>query len=136
MCSLECTGEQSLKWYTVILTVCFSWKLSVKSLKAFDDSLYQLNLSVNFHLVMKRLVAYNQCCLNSSPISCSVFLTLLCNAIVQSFTSCPVGMVPTNLSMCMKSDTLASPYFFIMGHTKDTVRGILHVFLLAFLLYL
>ncbi|XP_057185186.1 membrane-associated guanylate kinase, WW and PDZ domain-containing protein 2 isoform X3 [Triplophysa rosa] len=30
------------------------------------------------------------------------------------------GMVPTNLSMCMKSDTLASPYFFIMGHTKDT----------------
>ncbi|XP_073724849.1 membrane-associated guanylate kinase, WW and PDZ domain-containing protein 2 isoform X4 [Misgurnus anguillicaudatus] len=30
------------------------------------------------------------------------------------------GMVPTNLSMCMKSDTLASPYFFIMGHSKDT----------------
>ncbi|XP_056126937.1 membrane-associated guanylate kinase, WW and PDZ domain-containing protein 2 isoform X1 [Rhinichthys klamathensis goyatoka] len=30
------------------------------------------------------------------------------------------GMVSTNLSMCMKSDTLASPYFFIMGHSKDT----------------
>ncbi|XP_016378717.1 membrane-associated guanylate kinase, WW and PDZ domain-containing protein 2-like isoform X3 [Sinocyclocheilus rhinocerous] len=30
------------------------------------------------------------------------------------------GMVPTNLTMCMKSDTLASPYFFIMGHSKDT----------------
>ncbi|XP_072520043.1 membrane-associated guanylate kinase, WW and PDZ domain-containing protein 2 isoform X1 [Salminus brasiliensis] len=30
------------------------------------------------------------------------------------------GMVPSNLSMCMKSDTLASPYFFIMGHSKDT----------------
>ncbi|XP_059402765.1 membrane-associated guanylate kinase, WW and PDZ domain-containing protein 2-like isoform X6 [Carassius carassius] len=32
------------------------------------------------------------------------------------------GMVPTNLTMCMKSDTLASPYFFIMGHSKDTCR--------------
>ncbi|XP_039514056.1 membrane-associated guanylate kinase, WW and PDZ domain-containing protein 2 isoform X5 [Pimephales promelas] len=32
------------------------------------------------------------------------------------------GMVSTNLSMCMKSDTLASPYFFIMGHSKDTCR--------------
>uniref|UniRef100_A0A8C2HB49 Membrane associated guanylate kinase, WW and PDZ domain containing 2b n=1 Tax=Cyprinus carpio TaxID=7962 RepID=A0A8C2HB49_CYPCA len=31
------------------------------------------------------------------------------------------GMVPTNLTMCMKSDTLASPCFFIMGHSKDTV---------------
>ncbi|XP_062856802.1 membrane-associated guanylate kinase, WW and PDZ domain-containing protein 2 isoform X2 [Trichomycterus rosablanca] len=30
------------------------------------------------------------------------------------------GMVPSNLSMCMKSDTLASPYFFIMGHSKET----------------
>uniref|UniRef100_A0A673GFH9 Membrane-associated guanylate kinase, WW and PDZ domain-containing protein 2-like n=1 Tax=Sinocyclocheilus rhinocerous TaxID=307959 RepID=A0A673GFH9_9TELE len=40
------------------------------------------------------------------------------------------GMVPTNLTMCMKSDTLASPYFFIMGHSKDTVRGILHASLL------
>ncbi|XP_053361561.1 membrane-associated guanylate kinase, WW and PDZ domain-containing protein 2 isoform X4 [Clarias gariepinus] len=30
------------------------------------------------------------------------------------------GMVPSNLPMCMKSDTLASPYFFIMGHSKDT----------------
>ncbi|KAL6480553.1 hypothetical protein MHYP_G00115860 [Metynnis hypsauchen] len=30
------------------------------------------------------------------------------------------GMVASNLSMCMKSDTLASPYFFIMGHSKDT----------------
>uniref|UniRef100_A0A9J7ZPU7 Membrane-associated guanylate kinase, WW and PDZ domain-containing protein 1 n=1 Tax=Cyprinus carpio carpio TaxID=630221 RepID=A0A9J7ZPU7_CYPCA len=30
------------------------------------------------------------------------------------------GMVPTNLTMCMKSDTLASPCFFIMGHSKDT----------------
>ncbi|XP_034032622.1 membrane-associated guanylate kinase, WW and PDZ domain-containing protein 2-like isoform X2 [Thalassophryne amazonica] len=30
------------------------------------------------------------------------------------------GMVPPNLSMCMKGDTLSSPYFFLMGHTKDT----------------
>uniref|UniRef100_A0A3Q2QE25 Membrane-associated guanylate kinase, WW and PDZ domain-containing protein 2 n=1 Tax=Fundulus heteroclitus TaxID=8078 RepID=A0A3Q2QE25_FUNHE len=37
------------------------------------------------------------------------------------------GMVPSNLSMCMKGDTLSSPYFFLMGHTKDTVRGKLHV---------
>lgn len=28
-------------------------------------------------------------------------------------------MVPPNLSMCMKGDTLSSPYFFLMG--KDTV---------------
>uniref|UniRef100_A0A3Q4G4L2 Membrane-associated guanylate kinase, WW and PDZ domain-containing protein 2 n=1 Tax=Neolamprologus brichardi TaxID=32507 RepID=A0A3Q4G4L2_NEOBR len=31
------------------------------------------------------------------------------------------GMVPPNLSMCMKGDTLSSPYFFLMGHSKDTV---------------
>uniref|UniRef100_A0A8C8E0A9 Membrane-associated guanylate kinase, WW and PDZ domain-containing protein 2 n=1 Tax=Oryzias sinensis TaxID=183150 RepID=A0A8C8E0A9_9TELE len=31
------------------------------------------------------------------------------------------GMVPSNLSMCMKGDTLSSPYFFLMGHSKDTV---------------
>uniref|UniRef100_A0A3B5MV19 Membrane associated guanylate kinase, WW and PDZ domain containing 2b n=1 Tax=Xiphophorus couchianus TaxID=32473 RepID=A0A3B5MV19_9TELE len=37
------------------------------------------------------------------------------------------GMVPSNLSMCMKGDTLSSPYFFLMGHSKDTVRGKLHV---------
>ncbi|TMS05751.1 Membrane-associated guanylate kinase, WW and PDZ domain-containing protein 2 [Larimichthys crocea] len=30
------------------------------------------------------------------------------------------GMVPSNLSMCMKGDTLSSPYFFLMGHSKDT----------------
>uniref|UniRef100_I3KBX2 Membrane-associated guanylate kinase, WW and PDZ domain-containing protein 2 n=1 Tax=Oreochromis niloticus TaxID=8128 RepID=I3KBX2_ORENI len=30
------------------------------------------------------------------------------------------GMVPPNLSMCMKGDTLSSPYFFLMGHSKDT----------------
>ncbi|XP_062403380.1 membrane-associated guanylate kinase, WW and PDZ domain-containing protein 2 isoform X2 [Sardina pilchardus] len=30
------------------------------------------------------------------------------------------GLVPSNLSMCMKSETLGSPYFFIMGHSKDT----------------
>lgn len=30
-------------------------------------------------------------------------------------------MVPPNLSMCMKGDTLSSPYFFLMGHSKDTV---------------
>uniref|UniRef100_A0A8C7NTR7 Membrane-associated guanylate kinase, WW and PDZ domain-containing protein 2 n=1 Tax=Oncorhynchus mykiss TaxID=8022 RepID=A0A8C7NTR7_ONCMY len=39
------------------------------------------------------------------------------------------GMVPSNLSMCMKSDTLSSPYFFLMGHSKVTVRENLHVFL-------
>uniref|UniRef100_A0A8C6TPK1 Membrane associated guanylate kinase, WW and PDZ domain containing 2b n=1 Tax=Neogobius melanostomus TaxID=47308 RepID=A0A8C6TPK1_9GOBI len=33
------------------------------------------------------------------------------------------GLVPSNLSMCMKGDTLSSPYFFLMGHSKDTVRG-------------
>uniref|UniRef100_A0A8C5DUS8 Membrane-associated guanylate kinase, WW and PDZ domain-containing protein 2 n=1 Tax=Gouania willdenowi TaxID=441366 RepID=A0A8C5DUS8_GOUWI len=37
------------------------------------------------------------------------------------------GMVPSNLSMCMKGDTLSSPYFFLMGHSKDTVRERLHV---------
>uniref|UniRef100_A0A6Q2ZIN5 Membrane-associated guanylate kinase, WW and PDZ domain-containing protein 2 n=1 Tax=Esox lucius TaxID=8010 RepID=A0A6Q2ZIN5_ESOLU len=31
------------------------------------------------------------------------------------------GMVPSNLTMCMKGDTLSSPYFFLMGHSKDTV---------------
>ncbi|KAK6319750.1 hypothetical protein J4Q44_G00088570 [Coregonus suidteri] len=30
------------------------------------------------------------------------------------------GMVPSNLSMCMKGDMLSSPYFFLMGHSKDT----------------
>uniref|UniRef100_A0A672JIR6 Membrane associated guanylate kinase, WW and PDZ domain containing 2b n=1 Tax=Salarias fasciatus TaxID=181472 RepID=A0A672JIR6_SALFA len=37
------------------------------------------------------------------------------------------GMVPSNLSMCMKGDTLSSPYFFLMGHSKDTVCEKLHV---------
>uniref|UniRef100_A0A672S852 Membrane-associated guanylate kinase, WW and PDZ domain-containing protein 1 n=1 Tax=Sinocyclocheilus grahami TaxID=75366 RepID=A0A672S852_SINGR len=46
------------------------------------------------------------------------------------------GMVPTNLTMCMKSDTLASPYFFIMGHSKDTVRGILHISRLYIFFYI
>ncbi|CDQ89776.1 unnamed protein product, partial [Oncorhynchus mykiss] len=32
----------------------------------------------------------------------------------------PVGMVPSSLSMCMKSDKHGSPYFFLMGHSKDT----------------
>lgn len=36
-------------------------------------------------------------------------------------------MVPSNLSMCMKGDTLSSPYFFLMGHSKDTVCEKLHV---------
>ncbi|KAM6986826.1 membrane-associated guanylate kinase, WW and PDZ domain-containing protein 2a isoform 2-T2 [Aplochiton taeniatus] len=31
------------------------------------------------------------------------------------------GMVPSSLSMCMKSDTHGSPYFFLMGHSKDTI---------------
>ncbi|XP_038851306.1 membrane-associated guanylate kinase, WW and PDZ domain-containing protein 2-like [Salvelinus namaycush] len=31
------------------------------------------------------------------------------------------GMVPSSLSMCMKSDKHGSPYFFLMGHSKDTV---------------
>uniref|UniRef100_A0A7N6AJ86 Membrane-associated guanylate kinase, WW and PDZ domain-containing protein 1 n=1 Tax=Anabas testudineus TaxID=64144 RepID=A0A7N6AJ86_ANATE len=30
------------------------------------------------------------------------------------------GMVSSSLSMCMKSDTQGSPYFFLMGHSKDT----------------
>ncbi|XP_069021032.1 membrane-associated guanylate kinase, WW and PDZ domain-containing protein 2a isoform X10 [Embiotoca jacksoni] len=30
------------------------------------------------------------------------------------------GMVSSSLSMCMKSDTHGSPYFFLMGHSKDT----------------
>lgn len=38
-------------------------------------------------------------------------------------------MVPSNLSMCMKGDTLSSPYFFLMGHSKDTVCEKLHVFI-------
>uniref|UniRef100_A0A3P8QHX9 Membrane-associated guanylate kinase, WW and PDZ domain-containing protein 1 n=1 Tax=Astatotilapia calliptera TaxID=8154 RepID=A0A3P8QHX9_ASTCA len=31
------------------------------------------------------------------------------------------GMVSSSLSMCMKSDTHGSPYFFLTGHSKDTV---------------
>uniref|UniRef100_A0AAR2K4K6 Membrane-associated guanylate kinase, WW and PDZ domain-containing protein 1 n=1 Tax=Pygocentrus nattereri TaxID=42514 RepID=A0AAR2K4K6_PYGNA len=31
------------------------------------------------------------------------------------------GMVPSSLSMCMKSDKHGSPYFFLMGQSKDTV---------------
>ncbi|XP_073723411.1 membrane-associated guanylate kinase, WW and PDZ domain-containing protein 2a isoform X17 [Misgurnus anguillicaudatus] len=31
------------------------------------------------------------------------------------------GMVPSSLSMCMKSDNHGSPYFFLMGHPKDTI---------------
>uniref|UniRef100_A0A4W6C6B8 Membrane-associated guanylate kinase, WW and PDZ domain-containing protein 1 n=1 Tax=Lates calcarifer TaxID=8187 RepID=A0A4W6C6B8_LATCA len=31
------------------------------------------------------------------------------------------GMVSSSLSMCMKSDKHGSPYFFLMGHPKDTV---------------
>ncbi|KAI9543115.1 Membrane-associated guanylate kinase, WW and PDZ domain-containing protein 2 [Dissostichus eleginoides] len=31
------------------------------------------------------------------------------------------GMVSSSLSMCMKSDTHGSPYFFLMGHSKDTI---------------
>ncbi|XP_066543254.1 membrane-associated guanylate kinase, WW and PDZ domain-containing protein 2a isoform X2 [Amia ocellicauda] len=30
------------------------------------------------------------------------------------------GMVPSSLSMCMKSDKHGSPYFFLLGHSKDT----------------
>uniref|UniRef100_A0A6Q2YQ89 Membrane-associated guanylate kinase, WW and PDZ domain-containing protein 1 n=1 Tax=Esox lucius TaxID=8010 RepID=A0A6Q2YQ89_ESOLU len=30
------------------------------------------------------------------------------------------GMVPSSLSMCMKSDKHGSPYFFLMGHSKET----------------
>ncbi|RVE56666.1 hypothetical protein OJAV_G00223110 [Oryzias javanicus] len=30
------------------------------------------------------------------------------------------GMVSSSLSMCMKSDKHGSPYFFLMGHSKDT----------------
>ncbi|XP_038667451.1 membrane-associated guanylate kinase, WW and PDZ domain-containing protein 2a isoform X15 [Scyliorhinus canicula] len=30
------------------------------------------------------------------------------------------GMVPSSLSMCMKSDKHGSPYFFLLGHPKDT----------------
>ncbi|XP_060746134.1 membrane-associated guanylate kinase, WW and PDZ domain-containing protein 2a isoform X4 [Tachysurus vachellii] len=30
------------------------------------------------------------------------------------------GMVSSSLSMCMKSDTHGSPYFFLMGQSKDT----------------
>ncbi|XP_073802493.1 membrane-associated guanylate kinase, WW and PDZ domain-containing protein 2a isoform X44 [Danio rerio] len=31
------------------------------------------------------------------------------------------GMVSSSLSMCMKSDNHGSPYFFLMGHPKDTI---------------
>lgn len=30
-------------------------------------------------------------------------------------------MVSSSLSMCMKSDKHGSPYFFLTGHSKDTV---------------
>uniref|UniRef100_A0A8B9RUX0 Membrane associated guanylate kinase, WW and PDZ domain containing 2 n=1 Tax=Accipiter nisus TaxID=211598 RepID=A0A8B9RUX0_9AVES len=38
------------------------------------------------------------------------------------------GIVPSSLSMCMKSDKHGSPYFYLLGHPKDTVftpKGIL-----------
>uniref|UniRef100_A0A9J8CQG0 Membrane-associated guanylate kinase, WW and PDZ domain-containing protein 1 n=1 Tax=Cyprinus carpio carpio TaxID=630221 RepID=A0A9J8CQG0_CYPCA len=38
------------------------------------------------------------------------------------------GMVPSSLSMCMKSDNHGSPYFFLMGHPKDTVCNRMHAF--------
>uniref|UniRef100_A0A671LC44 Membrane-associated guanylate kinase, WW and PDZ domain-containing protein 1 n=1 Tax=Sinocyclocheilus anshuiensis TaxID=1608454 RepID=A0A671LC44_9TELE len=38
------------------------------------------------------------------------------------------GMVPSSLSMCMKSDNHGSPYFFLMGHPKDTVCNRVHAF--------
>ncbi|XP_019134003.2 membrane-associated guanylate kinase, WW and PDZ domain-containing protein 2a isoform X11 [Larimichthys crocea] len=31
------------------------------------------------------------------------------------------GMVSSSFSMCMKSDKHGSPYFFLMGHSKDTI---------------
>uniref|UniRef100_A0A669P1W6 Membrane-associated guanylate kinase, WW and PDZ domain-containing protein 2 n=1 Tax=Phasianus colchicus TaxID=9054 RepID=A0A669P1W6_PHACC len=31
------------------------------------------------------------------------------------------GMVPSSLSMCMKSDKHGSPYFYLLGHPKDTI---------------
>uniref|UniRef100_A0A8C7FT78 Membrane-associated guanylate kinase, WW and PDZ domain-containing protein 2 n=1 Tax=Oncorhynchus kisutch TaxID=8019 RepID=A0A8C7FT78_ONCKI len=37
------------------------------------------------------------------------------------------GMVPSNLSMCMKGDMLSSPYFFLMGHSKDTMLDVLQI---------
>uniref|UniRef100_A0A8C9ZHG1 Membrane-associated guanylate kinase, WW and PDZ domain-containing protein 1 n=1 Tax=Sander lucioperca TaxID=283035 RepID=A0A8C9ZHG1_SANLU len=39
------------------------------------------------------------------------------------------GMVSSSLSMCMKSDKHGSPYFFLMGHSKDTVCDHTNVFL-------
>uniref|UniRef100_A0A8C7X4S7 Membrane-associated guanylate kinase, WW and PDZ domain-containing protein 1 n=1 Tax=Oryzias sinensis TaxID=183150 RepID=A0A8C7X4S7_9TELE len=39
------------------------------------------------------------------------------------------GMVSSSLSMCMKSDKHGSPYFFLMGHSKDTVCYHTNVFL-------
>ncbi|XP_077639787.1 membrane-associated guanylate kinase, WW and PDZ domain-containing protein 2 isoform X13 [Lonchura striata] len=32
------------------------------------------------------------------------------------------GMVPSSLSMCMKSDKHGSPYFYLLGHPKDTTN--------------
>ncbi|KAL0962947.1 hypothetical protein UPYG_G00347480 [Umbra pygmaea] len=43
------------------------------------------------------------------------------------------GMVPSSLSMCMKSDKHGSPYFFLMGHSKETVCEDLHVLVLFYL---
>uniref|UniRef100_A0A671W5B0 Membrane-associated guanylate kinase, WW and PDZ domain-containing protein 1 n=1 Tax=Sparus aurata TaxID=8175 RepID=A0A671W5B0_SPAAU len=39
------------------------------------------------------------------------------------------GMVSSSLSMCMKSDKHGSPYFFLTGHSKDTVCDHTNVFL-------
>lgn len=39
-------------------------------------------------------------------------------------------MVSSSLSMCMKSDKHGSPYFFLMGHSKDTVCDHTNVFFL------
>uniref|UniRef100_A0A665VPW6 Membrane-associated guanylate kinase, WW and PDZ domain-containing protein 1 n=1 Tax=Echeneis naucrates TaxID=173247 RepID=A0A665VPW6_ECHNA len=41
------------------------------------------------------------------------------------------GMVSSSLSMCMKSDKHGSPYFFLMGHPKDTVCDHTNVSLFA-----
>uniref|UniRef100_A0A8C3RA65 Membrane associated guanylate kinase, WW and PDZ domain containing 2 n=1 Tax=Cyanoderma ruficeps TaxID=181631 RepID=A0A8C3RA65_9PASS len=43
------------------------------------------------------------------------------------------GMVPSSLSMCMKSDKHGSPYFYLLGHPKDTVCKLCIVMLTEFL---
>lgn len=45
-------------------------------------------------------------------------------------------MVSSSLSMCMKSDKHGSPYFFLTGHSKDTVCDHADLFFFFFYIFI